>query len=48
MRQMDQGREGGAHGEGRGRQGGAGRARPGRAGSGWATPRIETHDKHDH
>jgi hypothetical protein len=24
------------------------RAGPGRAGPGWATPRIETHDTHDH
>jgi hypothetical protein len=43
-------------GEGGGRMGRAGalgahgpdRAEPGRAGRGWATPRIETHDTHDH
>jgi hypothetical protein len=33
-----------------GRAGGArgARAGPGRAGPDWATPRIETHDTHDH
>jgi hypothetical protein len=41
MRQMDQG-------EGRGRQERAGRTGLGRAGLGWATLRIETHDTHDH
>jgi hypothetical protein len=34
------------HGEGRGRQGRQGRA--GRTGPSWATPRIQTHDTHDH
>jgi hypothetical protein len=47
MRQMDQGEGGGAR---MGRAGGAwgARAGPGRAGSGWATSQIETHDTHDH
>jgi hypothetical protein len=34
------------HGEGRGRQGRAGRAGP--AGLGWVTPRVKTHDTHNH
>jgi hypothetical protein len=46
MRERDQG-EGGAR---MGRAGGArgARAGPGRAGPGWATPRVKTHDAHNH
>jgi hypothetical protein len=32
----------------RGRAGAPGAREPGRAGLGWATSRIETHDMHDH
>jgi hypothetical protein len=47
MRQMDQGEGGGAR---MGREEGArgARARPGLAGLGWVTPRVETHDTHNH
>jgi hypothetical protein len=37
------GGRGRAHREGRGRRGNASRTGPG-----WATPRIQTHDTHDH
>jgi hypothetical protein len=44
MSQTDLGE--GAQGEGRGARGA--RAGPDRAGLGWVTSRIETHDTHDH
>jgi hypothetical protein len=45
MRERDQG-----EGARMGRAGGARgtRAGPGRTGPGWATPRVKTHDTHDH
>jgi hypothetical protein len=45
MRQMDLG-EGGARAWGG--QGAPGACGPDRAGPGWATMQIETHDTHDH
>jgi hypothetical protein len=47
MRQRDQG-EGGAHGEGRWRQGRAGWTGLGQAGPGCVTSQIKTHDTHNH